>query len=117
MPEQGMYWSSTDKGIFKALDYGMWMSRDRFEDIQRYLQFSSDENKDVQIIKFLDAVNTQLKTAMIAGDVLVVDESMVKSFHRNLKGKMKIIRKPRPLGNKFKTLCDGRSKVVLHIEF
>ena len=29
---------------------------------------------------------------------------------------MKIIRKPRPVGNKFKTLCDGRSKVVLHIE-
>ena len=42
---------------------------------------------------------------------------MVKSCNRNLKGKIWIIRKPRPVENEFKTLCDGSSKVVLHIEF
>ena len=41
---------------------------------------------------------------------------MVKAFHKNLKGKMKIIRKPRPIGNEFKTLCDARSKIVLFAE-
>ena len=92
------------------------MSLNRFEDIIRFLQFSSDKDKDDQIISFIDAVNSSFKDALVAGDTLVVDESMVKSFHRGLKSKMKIIRKPRPIGNEYKTLCDGRSKVVLHIE-
>ena len=29
---------------------------------------------------------------------------------------MKIIRKPRPVGNEFKNLCDGHTKIVLHLE-
>lgn len=51
-----------------------------------------------------------------AGDFLCIDESKVKAYHRYLTGKGKIIRKPRPIGNEFKTLCDGRSKIVLYIE-
>ena len=57
-----------------------------------------------------------VKQAVVAGDLLCIEESMVKSFHRNLKGKMKIIRKRRPIGNELKTVCDGRSNIVLHIE-
>ena len=41
---------------------------------------------------------------------------MVKAFHKGLKGKMKIIRKPRPIGNKFKNVCDSRSMIVLNME-
>ena len=41
---------------------------------------------------------------------------MVKSYHHNLKGKMKIIRKPVPTGNEFKNTCDGRSQIVLFLE-
>ena len=41
---------------------------------------------------------------------------MVKSYHKNLKGKQKIKRKPRPIGNEFKNICDGASQIVLHIE-
>ena len=62
---------------------------------------------DDQLLSFLDAVNAVLKESMIAGDTLVVDEFMVKSFHKNLTGKMKIIRKPRPIGNEFKVVTDG----------
>lgn len=47
---------------------------------------------------------------------MYIDESMVKSYHADLKWKMKIIRKPRPKGKEFKTLSDGRSKIVLHLE-
>ena len=47
---------------------------------------------------------------------MTVDESMVKVLHRLLKGKMKIIRKPRPIGNEFKNVCDSRSMVVLNME-
>ena len=53
---------------------------------------------------------------MSAGDYICIDESMVKSYHRDLKGKMKIKGKPCHIGNKLKTACDGRSKVVLGIE-
>ena len=71
---------------------------------------------DNQLLSFLDAVNAVFKESMIAGDTLVIDESMVKSFHKNLKGTMKIIRKPRPIGNEFKVLSDGYSQIVLHVE-
>lgn len=41
-------------------------------------------------------------------DFLCLDESMVKAFLKNLKGKMKIIQKPHHIGNKFQTLCDTK---------
>ena len=41
---------------------------------------------------------------------------MIKSFHRNLKGKIKIIRKPRPIGNEIKNLSDVMSNIVLNLE-
>ena len=42
---------------------------------------------------------------------------MMKSFHHDLKDKIKIICKPRPIGNKIKNMSDGISKIVLHLEF
>ena len=50
---------------------------------------------------------------MTAGDSLTIDESMVKAYRHGLKGKMKIIRKPRPIVNK---LCDARSMIVFNKE-
>ena len=41
---------------------------------------------------------------------------MVKSFHCDLKGKIKIIRKPRPIGNEMKNMSNVISKLVLHLE-
>ena len=41
---------------------------------------------------------------------------MIKSFHRNLKGKIKLIRKPRPIGNEIKNLSDAASNIVLKLE-
>ena len=116
LPERRMYWSTTDDGIFKGMNYGAVMSRDRFESILINLKLSKSENKDQQILDFIDAINSTFQNAMTAGDFLCLDESMIKSYHRNLKGKMKIIRKPRPIGNELKNLCDARSKIVLNIE-
>ena len=53
-----------------------------------------------------------MKEIFQPGEVLCIDESMIKAFHRNLAGKMKIIRKPRPVGNELKTVCDGKSEIV-----
>lgn len=41
---------------------------------------------------------------------------MVKSYQQNLKGKMKVKRKPHPTGDKFKKMSDGRSQIVTHIK-
>ena len=51
---------------------------------------------------------------MRAGEVLCLDESMIKAFHRGLNGKMKIIRKP--VGNELKTVSDANTHIVLHME-
>ena len=53
---------------------------------------------------------------MSPGDTCTLDESMIKSFHRDLKGKIKIIRKPRPIGNEIKNLADAKTNIVLHME-
>ena len=41
---------------------------------------------------------------------------MIKSFHHNLKGKIKIIWKPRPVGNEIKNLSDGATNIVHNME-
>ena len=41
---------------------------------------------------------------------------MIKSFHYDLKRKIKIICKPRPIGNEMKNMSDGISKIILHLE-
>lgn len=116
LPNRRMYWETMDDGIFKAMNFGNVVSRSRFEEILHYLQVSMSEDRDLQIIEFLDAVNVNLKNAMRPGDTCTLDESMIKSYHRNLKGKIKIIRKPRPIGNEIKNLSDAKTNIVLHME-
>ena len=80
------------------------------------LQLSLLESPDQQVLDFLDAVNTQFKQAVTSGSFITLDKSMIKSFHHDLQGKIKIICKPRPIGNEMKNMSDGISKIVLHLE-
>ena len=73
----------------------------------KYLQLSHNKDSDQQITDFLHAINTRFRNAVHPGTYLTLDESMIISYHRNLKGKIKIIRKPRPIGNETKNMCDG----------
>ena len=91
---QRLYWSPEVNNLFPALDFGKVMTCRRFETILKYLQLSNSDNKNQQIL----------------------DESMIKSFHRNLKGKIKIIRKPRPIGNEIKNMADAVTKIVMNME-
>ena len=95
---------------------GTKMGVNRFEKILECLQFSSNPNGDQQILDFIAAVNKKAQESIIAGHILCFDESMIKAFHRNLYGKIKIMRKPRPQGNELKTLCDSESMIVLNME-
>ena len=46
---------------------------------------------------------------------MTLEKSMIKSFHHELKGKIKIIRKPRPVGNKIKNISDASSHIVMNL--
>ena len=116
LPERRMYWMKEARGLFPALNFGRVISLHRMEEFLNMWQLSEKEDMDDQIMDFIDAVNENLKTVMRAGETLCIDESMIKAYHRNLKGKKKIIRKPRPIGNELKTVSDAKTNIVLHME-
>ena len=102
--------------LFPSLEYGKVMSLKRFECILQYLQFSNNADPDQQILDFVESANKNFQNLLGPGSYVTLDESMIKSFHRNLKGKIKIIRKPRPIGNEIKTLSNAMSNIVLNLE-
>ena len=117
LPERRMYWYETSDRLVPAFNFGKVISLHRFEEFLNYVRFAEEEDDiNQQVLKFIEAVNAHLKEIFQPGEVLCIDESMIKAFHRNLAGKMKIIRKPRPVGNELKTVCDGKSKIVSHME-
>ena len=67
-------------------------------------------------MEFVPAVNDQFQKALAPESYITLDESMSKSFHRKVRGKVKIIRKPRPVGNEVKNLADAASHIVLKLE-
>ena len=88
LPVRRMYWETKEDGLFPGLNCGATMSRNRFEEIIAVLQFSESDKKDKQIMDFIAAVNERFNEAMSPGYKLTIDESMVKAYRRNLKGKM-----------------------------
>ena len=116
LPERRMYWSTEAVGMIPAFNFGKVISLHRFETFLNVWQLSENEDMDQQVLDFIDAINKHLKKAMRAGEYLCMDESMIKAYHKGLNGKMKIIRKPRPIGNELKTVSDAKSNIVLHME-
>ena len=124
LSERRMYWSVEAEIPFVAPHLGRYMSRRRFEQILSCLPFFLDEEYHDEgqtyweaMDQLVGAMNTQFKSVLSAGSQITIDESMIKAFHRNLPGKVKIRRKPRPVGNEVYDLCDSLSMIVLHIEF
>ena len=73
------------------MKFGEVMSIKRFKNILKYLQLSEDENEEQQVLEFVAAVKDQFQKPLAPGSYIVLDESMIKSFHRNLHDKIKII--------------------------
>ena len=112
-------WSSMpvlEHFLFPSMKFGEVMSIKRFENILKYLQLSENENEEQQVLEFVAAVNDWFQKALAPGSYITLYESMIKSFHRNLCGKIKIIRKPRHVGNEVKNLVDAASQIVLNLE-
>ena len=57
-------------------------------------QLSGSDEMDKQVLNIVYVLNVNLKDVIRAGEVLRLDELMVKAFHRGLNGMMKIICKP-----------------------
>ena len=90
LPERDLYWAVLKSEIFPSMQFWKYMARDRFKEIVRYLQFSTHNAEHEQISAFLSAVNSNLQEAVTSGDIITLDESMIKSFHKNLRWKIKI---------------------------
>ena len=88
---QHLYWSNSEHTLFPSMKFGEVMSIKRFENILKYSQLSENENEEQQVLEFVAVVNDQFQKALAPGSYITLDESMVKSFHRNLDGKIKII--------------------------
>ena len=111
-----LYWSHEQNRIFSSMNFGEIISCKWFESIIANLQLSLLERPDQHVLDFLDAVNTQFKQAITPGSFITLGESKIKSFQHDLKGKIKIICKLKPIGNETKNMSDGVSKIVLHLE-
>ena len=94
---------------FPGMNYGKIMSRTRFEELAKYMQLSFDKEDDKRILAVLEAVNNQFQSSLAPGSYITLDESMIKSYHQNVKGKIKIIHKPRPIGNE---ICQIQHQIL-----
>ena len=98
------------------MNYGKIMSRTRFEELAKYIPLSFNKEDDKQILVFLEAGNNQFQSSLAPASYITLDKFMIISYHQNLKGKIKIIHKPRPTGNEIKNLSDVASNIVLNME-
>ena len=110
------YWKTEQDGVFPAMHMERYMSRERFFQINRALTLSQSPDDETQVLDFIIALNNAFQESLTPGHSLTVDESMISSRHRNLEGKKKIKRKPRPIGIEVKNLCDSKSRINLVLE-
>ena len=59
-----MYWREERSNLFPPMNFGKIMSRNRFEEIARFLQLLFNQDHDQQILKFLEAVNSQFQACL-----------------------------------------------------
>ena len=110
------YWNKVPSKVFPAMDFGRFMTRNRFSAIVQMFDLNEIHDPIDSIVQLIDETNKKLQEAIVAGDILCVDESMLKAYHRKLPAKVKIIRKPRPIGNEIRDISDARSKIVIGME-
>ena len=99
-----LHWSESEHTLFSSMKFGEIMSIKKFGNILKYLKLSENEDKEQQLLEFAAAVNDQFQKALAPGSWITLDESIIESFHRNLRDKIKIIQKLKPVGNKVKFL-------------
>ena len=85
-----LYWSSNINELFPGIKFEKVMVCKRFERIIAFLQCSGAIDADQQVLDFEAAVNDNFQNSVSPGSFLNRGKSMVKSFHHNLKDKIKM---------------------------
>ena len=80
------------------------------------MQLSFDQDHEQQMLKLLEAVKSQFQTCLTPCSYLTLDKFMIKLVHRNLKSKIKLIWKPRPIAKKIKNLSDAAINIALNMK-
>jgi hypothetical protein len=121
----------TERAFSRVPGFSDFMTCDRFEDIKACAVAGCTDlsqqgtEKWFKIKPAIDAFNKRRQEVVILSEVLTPDETMSPMCPRSTshgagEGKLPhysfIPRKPEPHGTEFKTVCDGRSGVMLYME-
>ena len=111
-------WCLTQKGMMPPPDFGMYLSRDRFQRILRYWAFGVTGDVDMlrekpweEVDVWVRAFNKNRKEELTFGTDLTPDEMMFawrgKTGNGGIPHLSFIQRKPIPLGTELKVVCEG----------
>jgi hypothetical protein len=111
------YWYRDGNDVFPPADLGRFMSSKRFEAITQHLTLGDNLNPNDKLRHWrpwLTAVRNKFSSAILPGDMLVADESMIENKNfQNADCITYIPRKPSPWGHELWTLVDCRSGILL----
>jgi hypothetical protein len=113
------YWFAKDDSTFPAPNFGKYMHWRRFELILQYLTVGDNGNEDDRLRNhrdWFDAVLAKFRSAIEAGELLVLDETLIANKNSKSAHQQFIRRKPEPLGQEFWTLVDGVSGILIGFE-
>ena len=120
-----------ERSFSRNPNFSLFMTGERFEDIKACsvagCTDASQQGTDkwFKIKPAIDAFNKRRREVAILSEVLTPDETMSPMCPRSTshgagEGKLPhysfVPRKPEPHGTEFKTVCDGRSGVMLYME-
>jgi hypothetical protein len=120
-------WSITKKGMMPPPDFGLYLSRDRFERLLRYWAFGPEkcwgellEKPWTEVQYWVQGFNKARRDELEVGTDLTPDEMMFawrgKKGNGGIPHLSLVERKPIPLGTELKCVCEGTFGLCMHLE-
>ena len=125
--DRGFYWRTKPTILVPSpYNFGQWMSRRRFDAIlpahtlEHPATIAAGVTSDplVPIRGFVEVYNENLLNAMVPGRVLTIDETMNQWVGKvsRMPNVKKIISKPHPVGQEFKTVADASTNIIIRLD-
>jgi hypothetical protein len=120
-------WSVSRKGMMPGPDFGLYLSRDRFEKVLRFWAYGPDgteaklkEKPWEEVDYWVRAFNRNRKEELVVGTDLTPDELMIawkgKKGNGGIPHLSFVERKPIPLGTEAKVVCEGSMGMCVFVE-
>jgi len=120
-------WSVTRKGMMPAPDFGLFLSRSRFEKVLSYWAYGPDGTEEKlpekpweEVDYWVRAFNKNRREELVVGTDLTPDELMMawkgKKGNGGIPHLSFVERKPIPLGTEAKVVCEGSMGLCVFIE-